>query len=180
MPSDLGSEAFDPVSIIEVLQRFGVRFVVIGGIAAISNGSPLPTEDLDVTPARDGGNLRCLARALRELEARLRVPRDGGEGVAFPVDDAMLSGAETWTLVTRFGDLDLAFSPSGTGGYEDLHRDATEVQLGDDPPVRALVASLADVIRSKEAANRPKDRAQLPALRLALDMIRDRERGAVP
>lgn len=175
MPPDHAPIAtFDPVSILEVLQRFGVRFVVIGGIAAISQGSPLPTDDLDVTPARDEGNLRRLAGALRELEARLRVPGDGVQGVAFPLDEAMLSGAETWTLVTRLGDLDLAFAPSGTRGYEDLRRDATEVQLGDDPPVRALVASLADVIRSKETANRPKDRAQLPALRLALDMLRDR------
>jgi hypothetical protein len=81
-----------------------------------------------------------LAGALRELEARLRVPGEGVEGVPFPIDEAMLSGAETWTLVTRFGDLDLAFAPAGTRGYEDLRRDATEVQLGDDPPVRALVA----------------------------------------
>jgi hypothetical protein len=39
-----------------------------------------------------------------------------------------------------------------------------------------LVASLPDVIRSKEAAGRPKDLAQLPALRQTLELVRERER----
>jgi len=52
--------------------------------------------------------------------------------------------------------------------------DLGTIQLG---PV--LVASLADVIRSKEAANREKDRAQLPALRRTLEILHER-RGRSP
>jgi hypothetical protein len=78
---------------------------------------------------------------------------------------------DVWTLTTEAGDLDLVFTPAGTGGYADLVADATEVDLG----ARVLVASLRDVIRSKEASNRPKDIAQLPALRQTLEVIRERE-----
>jgi hypothetical protein len=46
----------------------------------------------------------------------------------------------------------------------------------DDVPV--MVASLADVIRSKEAANRPKDRAALPVLRRILEQQRRRARNS--
>ena len=84
----------------------------------------------------------------------------------------MLSQADMWTLRTRFGPLDLVFSPSGTGGYDDLQGDAREIDLG---RTSVAVASLADVIRSKEAAGREKDRAQLPALRRTLELVRERE-----
>jgi hypothetical protein len=66
-----------------VLLRHQVRFVVIGGIAAISHGYPLPTEDVDVTPSRDRENVERLARALQELDARLRSASDA-TGVPTP------------------------------------------------------------------------------------------------
>jgi hypothetical protein len=46
--------------------------------------------------------------------------------------------------------------------------------------VEAHVASLADVIRSKEAAGRVKDQAQLPALRQTLEVIRERQARGEP
>lgn len=52
------------------------------------------------------------------------------------------------------------------GGYADLARGAVEMQIED---VHVRVASLEDVIRSKEAADRPRDREQLPTLRRLLD-----------
>jgi hypothetical protein len=156
---------------LAALQRHGVSFVVIGGIAAIAQGYPLTTNDLDVTPARDAENIARLVPALQELEARLRTPT---EPVEFPLDVKMLSGADAWTFTTNAGPLDLVFSPPGTGGYEDLRRDAVELDLGTTKPV--LVASLRDLIRIKEATNRDKDRAQLPALRRTLEVIRERER----
>jgi hypothetical protein len=50
-----------------------VRYVLIGGQAAILHGSPLTTEDVDITPQGDAENLLRLAGALTELEARIRV-----------------------------------------------------------------------------------------------------------
>jgi hypothetical protein len=86
----------------------------------------------------------------------------------------MLSSAEIWTLATSAGDLDICFTPSGTRGYDDLRREASRERLGRDLTV--AVASLRDVIRSKEAAGRDKDLAQLPLLRRTLEQIREHER----
>jgi hypothetical protein len=158
--------------LLRVLERYEVRYVVIGAQAAVIHGVPLLTEDLDITPSRDPANLERLAAALRELEPILRTATDP-DGVPFPVDAEMLATAETWTLTTRVGDLDLAFLPAGTQGYEDLRRDALSVELGDALTVQ--VASLADVIRSKEAAGREKDRMQLPLMRRTLEEIRARQ-----
>jgi hypothetical protein len=57
-------------------------------------------------------------------------------------------------LTTTFGDLDITFQPSGTAGYEDLIVNAEERDLGG---ISIRIASLADVVRSKEAAGRDKD-----------------------
>jgi hypothetical protein len=158
--------------ILEVLDRHEVRYVVVGAVAAIAQGSPLPTEDIDVTPARDLANLEQLAGALHELEARLRVA-DKPEGVPFPFDAKYLAGNEIWNLTTPHGDLDLIFVPAGTRGYNDLKRNAILVDFGS---FQAPMASLVDVIRSKQASGRSKDHAQLPALRQTLEIVRRRER----
>jgi hypothetical protein len=161
---------FDPVAIFGTLNEHGVRYVVIGGIAARLRGAPLVTEDVDVTAATDDHNLRALCAALRELDAKLRTSSDP-DGVSFPIQPEMLATARSWTLVTRHGDLDIVFEPAGSGGYGDLVRDADSLRVRARPEVTAPVASLRDVIRTKEASGREKDRAALPMLRRTLEEI---------
>lgn len=61
------------------LHRHGVRYVLIGGLAAVLHGSPLPTVDVDICPASDPENLGRLASALADLAARIRTgPRING------------------------------------------------------------------------------------------------------
>jgi hypothetical protein len=164
---------FDPAEALRVLERHGVEYVVVGALAAAAAGAPVVTGDLDITPARDSANLERLAAALRDLDVRLRTAADP-EGGPFPVDAQMLAGTELWTLTTRAGELDVVFEPSGTRGFDDLRRDASRLELADG--VRVLVASLADVVRSKEASARAKDVAQLPLLRQTLERVRERGR----
>lgn len=161
----MSAEQFDPQAALLVLQEHGVLFVAIGGYAAILQGSPYPTTDVDITPETSSENLDRLAVALRALEARVRHP-DIPEGLTFVCDATSLAAAVFWNLTTRFGDLDISFVPAGTQGYPDLVRDALTIELR-GVPVR--VAHLADVIRSKDAANRDKDRRVLPVLRQVLE-----------
>ena len=89
----------------------------------------------------------------------------------FPRDATFLSRVSLLNLVTEAGDLDLSFTPAGTSGYADLVSNATTVRIhGVDVPV----ASLEDVIRSKAAANRPKDQRALPTLRQLLEEVKRR------
>lgn len=64
--------------------------------------------------------------------------------------------------MTDAGRLDIAFVPSGTDGFEDLSRDAVRFDVFG---VELFVASLSDIIRSKEAADRPQDRQDVVVLR---------------
>jgi len=164
--------AFKPEKIFETLQRHRLRYVIIGGVAATLHGSPLPTRDADICPERSEENLVRLAAALREIGARIRT-EDAPNGLTFSCDAAFLRQMHLLNLTTRFGDLDLSFEPSGTQGYGDLDRHAVDFDLGDGLIVRT--AALEDVIRSKEAANREKDRLTLPSLRLLLEKKRRQE-----
>jgi hypothetical protein len=142
---------------------------LIGGLAAVYHGSPFTTEDADITPEATHANLIRLAAALSELNAGVRT-ESVSEGQPFACDAEGLAASRTWNLVTDAGDVDVSFQPSGTRGYPDLHRDATSAEIYD---ATVQIASLSDIIRSKQAANRPKDQRVLPALREILANHKD-------
>jgi hypothetical protein len=161
------------VAIVGCLDRHHVAYVLIGGVASQLHGAPVArTRDTDVVPDRDGKNLDRLAAALRELDARLWVGPQEPEGVETVFDRATLGAVDGFVnLVTMFGPVDVTFRPDGTGGYPDLAPNAIVVRLLDTD---VSVASLDDVIRSKEAAGRDKDIATLPLL---IEHRRKLERG---
>jgi hypothetical protein len=164
------SDVFVPEQILAALVEHEVDFVLIGGMAAVAHGSPLPTRDVDVTPDTAAPNLERLARALRALDARVRHP-DMPEGLPFSCDATSLAAAIFWNLTTPHGDLDISFTPAGTSGYASLVAEATAVSFRG---VQVRLASLADIVRSKAAANRPKDHRSLPVLRELLAQQRER------
>jgi hypothetical protein len=151
---------FQPRLVIDVLNRHGVRYVLIGGVAATLHGSPLRTGDTDVCPDVRPDNLERLAAALRELKARIRTEGIEG-GLPFACDAAFLSRFTLINLETEAGDVDVSFEPSGTKGYDDLVASVSSFDL--DGSI-APTAALLDIIRSKTAANRQKDLESLPVL----------------
>ena len=153
--------ALDAEAIIAVLNAHGVDYVVIGAFAAQASGAPIPpTLDIDFTPSLSPENVRRIADALRELDARLRVA-DTPDGLPFDPAPELIARMSMLNLTCRYGDFDLAFHPSGTGGFEDLTKRATTILIG---KTETRVAGFADVIRSKRAAGRPKDLSVLPSL----------------
>jgi len=70
--------------------------------------------------------------------------------------------------VTSAGRLDLAFIPAGTEGYDELARGAVRFEVYG---VELLAARLEDIIKSKEAADRPQDRQDVVIMR---EMLRKR------
>jgi hypothetical protein len=158
---------FDPLSMLAALVGRRVDYVVIGGLAAIIRGAPLPTYDLDIAPADNPGNRARLTQALADLEAQVLI--DGAfVDVSVPAAGRELHGAGLIQARTAAGMLDVHFHPDGTDGYRDLHRWASSERLA--PDLSVFVASLLDVIRSKEAAGRERDTAALPAFRATLEI----------
>lgn len=157
----------DPERLFTTLTRHSVQFVLIGALAARLQGFPRLTADADITPARDRPNLERLAAALQELDARVytdAVP----EGLPFDCSAQMLERYDIWNLMTSAGRVDVAFSPSGTDGFTDLVRNAVRFEVYGAP---LLAAHLSDILRLKEAANRPQDRQDALIIR---EMLRER------
>lgn len=172
-----GEPVLNPTAIVGALNRNQVRYVVIGAYAAIAQQAPIPaTRDIDFTPEASQENLARLSLALRDLSARIRteaVP----EGLPFGHDAASLGAAETWNLVCADGEFDISFHPSGfADGYPQLVVNAHRIRVGEE---EVVIADLADVIRSKESAGRPKDLRVLPLLYRHLSSVRA-EREAEP
>ena len=161
---------FDPVGLCRALEAGGVRYVLIGGLAATVHGAELATVDVDVVPARDAENLERLADVLIRLRARLRT--EAGP-VDVPLDAGFLEEAPVvLTLTTDLGDLDLVLEPAGPAvDFADWDRGAVRLEVGEGLMVR--VGGLDDLIAAKRATGRAKDLAALPLLDSLRDLVDD-------
>lgn len=156
-PLDERMPELDIAGVVRVLNAHGVRYVVIGGVAALVHDLPVPaTIDIDVTPARDQDNLERLADAFDDLEAGLLTAEEAGTWFPHrPVEN--WAGYDTLHLMTRLGAVDIVFTPDGAPrGYEELVTSAEErpvlaVDAG------ALIVSVSTWERLKIATGRAKD-----------------------
>lgn len=159
------------------LVRRGVQFVVIGGWAVEAQRFDLGylSEDVDFTPSRDPENLQRLSEALTDLGATVRA---GNASFPFSHDAQSLARSAVWNLRCDHGDFDVCFEPDGVDGYAELARSAHTVLVevdGETLPVRC--ADLAHIVRSKQAADRPKDRRVMALLVSQLEERDHRRRG---
>ena len=136
----------------EAFQRHGVRYLFIGKSGAILLGFPDTTQDADLFIAKDAANGASLVAALRELGFGLT------EAQAFDI----VSGKDFVQLKNGPFDLYLVFAPDGLEGFEGAF--ARRVDVDGFP-----VCHIDDIIASKEAANRARDRESLPRLRAFRD-----------
>lgn len=155
--TDRSPAVLDPQRIFEELARHEVDFVLVGGLAAQTHGNTRMTNDVDVIPEPEPGNLSRIAAALRALEARVLNP--GHEETA--IDAEMLPRVTIWQFATPHGDIDVLHDAPGAAPYPELRERALIIRL-DGTPVP--VAGRDDLIRMKLTRGRPIDRADVAAL----------------
>ncbi len=147
---------FDEV--FRVLTRNDVEFIVVGGVAAILQGSPLTTEDVDVVYLSSEENNIRLAKALTELEAYYFDPA----GRHIEPDVSRLASMKMHLLKTNCGRVDVLRTVGKDLVYHDL---VERSRMLDVAELRVRVLDLEAIIETKEHADRPKDRYQLLFLR---------------
>ena len=156
-------DVFDPIAILRALDQRRVTYIVIGALGRVIQGSDEVTDGLDVVPSTREENLRKLGLALEDLNAR-RVDRK-------PIDlEAGLATDPLLDLETDAGELKVVPEPAGTGGYDDLRRDASREPLGSG--LRPSVASLGDAARMLAALGRDQDLDRLRTLRRVIELER--------
>jgi hypothetical protein len=150
----------------EILTRLadaGVDVIVVGMAAAVVQGVPAATWDLDVVHRRTPENVERLLGVLDEIEAVARHdPRK------LRPDSSHLSGPGHVLMETRFGDFDCLGEIDGGRAYEDLLDATVEVSLA-GRTLRLL--TLGEILAIKKRAARPKDLAMIPYLESTLEEI---------
>ena len=154
--------------ILEVLNRGGVRFIVIGGLAAMAHGNTRATYDVDVVYARDRENIRRLVDTLKPYQPYLR---GAPLGLPFSWDEKTVRMGLNFTLVTALGDLDLLGEVAGAGNYELLLPHSEDIVLFG---LSCRCATLERLIQMKRAAGRPKDFEVIAELESLLEERRKR------
>ena len=148
MSSDFSEKTL--VTVAWALRAAKLEAIVIGNSASMLNGAPVTTQDIDLLIRDTRPNRRKLARFAEEIGGSAPMPVselskvewiEGRLAVPVQIHYDRISGGLTFSLLRSRAQL---------------------VMVGDE---KLMVAGLADVIRSKQAAGRPKDRAVLPILR---------------
>lgn len=131
----------------DAFARHGVRYLFLGKSGLILLGYPDTTQDADVYCDKSEANGGAVVRAVREL--------------GFVLDDqaaaSVVRGKDFVQLKDGPFDLDLVFAPDGIECFADAW--ARRVDVDGFP-----VCHPDDIIASKRAANRVKDREVLPRL----------------
>jgi hypothetical protein len=140
--------------IARALERAGLEAVLIGNAAAALQGAPVTTLDFDFMFRKTPTNMRKLKALARHLHAMILRPY-------YPASDLFRLVSDDLGL-----QLDFLATIHGIRSFESLRSRATQVPVGD---AELSVASLADVVKSKRAAGRPKDYAVLTVLEATLD-----------
>jgi predicted nucleotidyltransferase len=154
------------LEILNGLNQSGVRYVVIGGVAANVLGSPRITMDMDICYDPVEGNRARLATVLAGWHAYLRGVESG---LPFVMDARTLRDTPALTLVTDVGDLDVMDRVAGVGEYADVEAASHEMTvLG----IQVRLLDLDALIAAKRAAGRRKDQEAL----LELEALREERR----
>lgn len=159
------------VALARLLHRHRVNAVIIGGVGAVLYKVPIErTNDGDFCPATDPENIDRVVAALTEVHAVLRDTTTGRPNDDVPVHRNLFGpSAQTVVFLTDIGPIDVCLRPDGTDGYASLSRNQRVVEFhGQLVPV----AGLQDIIDSKRAANRAKDRKALPAYEATAERLR--------
>ncbi len=144
-------------SLLETLATSDVEFIVVGLLAAVAQGAPVTTHDLDIVHRRTPENISKLVDVLvNKLDARYR----GRTDVVRPTAE-ILAGTGHSLLKTSLGPLDVLGAIEGERDYEALLPSSRRIEISGHP---VYVLGLATLIELKRGSTRLKDQLVLPVL----------------
>jgi predicted nucleotidyltransferase len=155
------------IATLRSLREGGVEFIVVGGLAAVLQGAPVDTFDIDVVHSRNSTNVARLLPVLEALDAIFRMQPER----RLKPNVSHLTSAGHLNLITRYGPLDLLGTIGRDLGYQDLVPRSVELDIGEGLRIRVL--DLETLITIKEELGGDKDRAILPILRRTLEEKRN-------
>jgi predicted nucleotidyltransferase len=154
------------IAALQDLRQREIQFIIVGGIAAVLNGAPVQTYDIDLVYSREAENIDGLLMFLAEAEAIFRIQPEK----RLRPNKSHLMGRGHLNLLTRYGPVDLLATIGQGLDYSDLLPRSTKMEIGDGIGVQVL--DLETIIAVKEHLASEKDLAMLPLLRRTLSEMK--------
>lgn len=151
--------------LIENLEEAGIKYILIGGMAAIAHGAPLFSFDLDIIHEKSPENIQKIKELLISLDALQRRP----DTRKLKPDFDALKGSGHMLLTTRFGPMDILGSVEKGLGYEELKNNVVEIEFHG---FKIHVLDLETLIELKKVSTRPEDRQRLKILEQTLAQLK--------
>ncbi len=143
--------------LIEGLSEAGIEFVIVGGLAAVIQGAPVTTMDLDIVHNQKEENIRKLLSFLKQIDAHYRRPDDK---IIEPREQDLAAKGHV-LLSTDLGPLYiLAFIEKGYS-YQDILPNSVEIEFRG---YKIRVLELETLIELKRHSKDSKDLFRLPIL----------------
>lgn len=156
----------DLSAILEGLKKADVKFILVGGLAAVVQGAPVTTLDVDIVHSRSSDNINKPFKFLKSIDAIYRRPDDK---IIAPQEEDF-SGLVHALFTTRLGPLDVLAVIEEGKNYEDLLGHTIEIEFRGH---KILVLNLKTLIDFKRTSKDPKHKQQLPVLEEALRQLGD-------
>ena len=153
--------------ILEGLLGAGVDFILVGGLAAVVQGAPVTTMDVDVVHSQSPENIARLLSFLKSVDA---VHRRLDDRLIEPKECDLL-GKGHMLLTTRIGPLDILAVIEGGRSYEELLEHAVEIDFRGHS---LRVLDLKMLIELKKTSTDPKDKQRLPVLKETLRQLEEK------
>ncbi|MBW1683221.1 MAG: hypothetical protein JRJ83_17740 [Deltaproteobacteria bacterium] len=153
--------------VLEGLLDAGVDFILVGGLAAVIQGAPVTTMDVDIVHSQSPENISRLLAFLKSVEA---VHRRLDDKLIEP-KERDLSGKGHVLLTTRIGPLDILGAIEWGRSYEELLEHTIEIDFRGH---RLRVLDLKTLIELKKTSTDPKDKQRLPVLKETLRQLEEK------
>ncbi len=153
--------------VLEGLLKARVDFILVGGLAAVIQGAPVTTMDVDIVHNQSPENIARLLAFLKSIEAVHRRLDDK----LFEPKKRDLSGKGHVLLTTRIGPLDVLAVIEGGRSYEDLLKHTVEIDFRGHT---LRVLDLKTLIDLKKTSRDPKDKQRLPVLKETLRQLKEK------
>ncbi len=164
-----GSEkptALDLSAILEGLLEAGIKFILVGGLAAVVQGAPVTTMDVDIVHNRSSENISKLIAFLKSIDATYRRP----DGKVIVPNEGDISGMGHFLFTTRFGTLDVLAFIEEEKTYEDLLEHTVEIEFRGH---NIRVLNLKTLVELKKTSKDAKDKQRLIVLEETLRQVNE-------
>ena len=161
-----GPSGPDLSALLEGLIEADIEFILVGGLAAVIQGAPVTTMDVDIVPSQSPENISKLFAFLKSIGAFYRRLDE----MVIEPNREDLTGRGHALFATRLGPLDVLAVIEEGKAYDDLLENTIEIEFRGHV---LRVLDLKTLIELKKFTKDFKEKQRLPVLKETLRQLKE-------